>query len=202
MAVEVSIPANFVQTGWGTPSVCSRHGEPAVQTTKLRFISKPPPWAYILILAGVIVFVIVAAATRKTVQNQAWPFCARCKKQRAVGLTVGLSLVVVGLILWMVGVGAQSDAAGVGFLIGLLVFFAGALVAARSGRSALAGGVVTRDGQWVQFAKASEAFAGQAGAAQQAAAQQWAQRAAAQHPYGAPAYSAQQYPYQQPPSAF
>ena len=45
VAVEVRIPADYVSTGWGTPTVCARHGEPAVAHKRVKFPPAPaaPP---------------------------------------------------------------------------------------------------------------------------------------------------------------
>jgi hypothetical protein len=172
VAVEVRVPAQFVATGWGTPTVCTRHGEPAVEQKRVTFISRNPGWSYILLLVGVIVFVIVAAAIRKTVTAEAWPFCARCNEERKRGLTVGLGLVAAGVVAIAL-VGVLPDGPGsLSVLLGILLLVVGFVVAARGGNRALrAGGHVVDRGQTVQFDKADEAFAAQAGAAQQAAAQ-------------------------------
>jgi hypothetical protein len=178
VAVEVRIPAQFVASGWGTPTVCTRHGEPAVEQKRVAFISRNPGWSYLLLLAGVIVFVIVASAIRKTVTAAAWPFCARCTEERKRGLTVGLGIVAAGVVAIALA-GVLPDGPGaLSVAVGILLLVIGCIVALRGGsRTMRAAGHVVDRGQTVQFDKAHEAFAGQAAAAQQAA----AQHAAAQH---------------------
>jgi hypothetical protein len=172
VAVEVRIPAQFVATGWGTPTVCTRHGEPAVEQKRVTFISRNPGWSYLLLLAGVIVFVIVASAIRKSVTAAAWPFCARCNEERKRGLTIGLGILAAGVVAIALVAVLPSDAGGLAVFVGILLLLVGFIVAMRGGsRTMRANGHVTDRGQTVQFDKAHEAFAAQAAAAQQAAAQ-------------------------------
>src|SRR3954468_12509908 len=110
VAVDVRIPAQFVATGWGTPTVCTRHGEPAVEQKRVTFISRNPGWSYLLLLVGVIVFVIVAAVIRKTVVAESWPFCARCAEERKRGRTIGLGIAAAGVVAIAL-VGVLPDAA-------------------------------------------------------------------------------------------
>jgi hypothetical protein len=172
VAVDVRIPAQFVATGWGTPTVCTRHGEPAVEQKRVTFISRNPGWSYLLLLAGVIVFVIVASAIRKTVATPAWPFCAKCNEERKRGLTVGLGIVAAGVVaVALVGV-LPSDSGGLAVFLGIVLLLVGFIVALRGGNRAMrANGHVVDRGQTVQFDRAHEMFAAQAAAAQQAAAQ-------------------------------
>ncbi|MEV6852088.1 hypothetical protein AB0M88_52930, partial [Actinoplanes sp. NPDC051411] len=198
MSVEVLVPANFVSAGWGTPTVCARHGEPAVERKRTQFTSRRSGWLFLL---GAIVYY----ATRKTVSAPAWPFCARCTKEYTTKTAAGAGSFIAGILIW---VGSTqllpSDVAPIGTLAGLVLFIGGAVVIARGGRPAIAGGAVTGDGLAVRFARAHEAFAIQAAAAQQAAAQQYAtlqsypaQPFAAQpfvaQPYAAQPYAAQPY---------
>ena len=188
MAVEVRIPAQFVATGWGTPTVCTRHGEPAVEQKRVNFVSRTPGWSYVLLLAGVIVFVIVAAAIRKTVTASAWPFCARCGEERKRGLTVGLGIVAAGVLAFALVAVLPEDSGALAILLGIVLLLVGYIIAMRGGsRTMRANGHVTDGGQTVQFDRAHEAFAAQAFAAQQAAAQYpAAQYPPAQYPTGQP----------------
>ena len=179
VAVEVRIPAQFVATGWGTPTVCTRHGEPAVERKRVNFVSRTPGWAYVLLLVGVIVFIIVASAIRKTVATAAWPFCAKCNAERKRGLTIGLSILAAAVVAFVLAAVLPDSSSGLAILLGVVLLVVGYVVAIRGGSRAMrANGHVTDGGQWVQFDRAHEAFAAQAFAAQQAAAQQ----AAAQYP--------------------
>ena len=198
MSVEVFVPANFVSAGWGTPTVCARHGEPAVETKRIQFVSRTSPW---LFLAGLIIYFIVAAATRKTVSAPAWPFCGQCKKEQTTKTAVGWVSVVLGLPIWVISAQLPHGVAPIGALIGIVLFIGGFVVVGRGSRLAIAGGVVTNDGTAVRFAKAHEAFASQAAAAQQAAAQHYAaQQPYPAQPYPAQPFSAQPYPAQPYPA--
>jgi len=171
VAVEVRIPAQFVATGWGTPTVCTRHGEPAVEQRRVTFISRNPGWSYLLLLAGVIVFIIVASAIRKTVAVAAWPFCARCNEERKRGLTIGLGIVAAGVVAIALVAVLPDDTGVLAVFLGALLLVVGYIVAVRVSWTMRANGHVVDRGQTVQFDRAHEAFAAQAAAAQQAAAQ-------------------------------
>ncbi len=174
VSVEVYVPANFVAAGWGIPTVCARHGEPAVERTKVRFVSHTSRW---LILIGVIVYVVVMAVTRKTVVSPAWPFCARCKKEEVTRTLIGWASLIAGVLLWFASVQLLSRPAHVGALVGVVLLVGGVIVAGSGTRPSIAGGVVTDDGRAVRFTRAHENFASQAVAAQQAAAQHYAAQA-------------------------
>jgi hypothetical protein len=205
MSVEVLIPANFVSAGWGTPTVCARHGESAVEQRKTQFTSRRSGW---LFLMGAIVYY----ATRKTVTAPAWPFCAQCTREHSTKTAAGAASFIVGILIW---VGSTqllpTDVAAIGALVGIALFIGGAIVIGRGGRPTIAGGAVTADGHAVRFAKAHEAFAIQAAAAQQAAAQHYAaQQSYPPQPYpvqpfavqpGAGQAAADAYPPEQPPAA-
>ncbi|WP_205650291.1 hypothetical protein [Actinoplanes solisilvae] len=192
MSVEVRIPAHYVSSGWGTPTVCIRHGEAAVERKKVQFISPPPGWAYLLLLAGGLPFLIVVLAIRKTVEAREWPFCSRCQARRRKGLFIGLGIVAVGVLSIVLASAMPGDSAGLFMGVAPLLLLVGYIVSLRgANRMMLADGRVIEKGTLVQFRKADEAFATQAGAAAQtaaqhnaaqaAAAQAAAQQAAAQH---------------------
>jgi hypothetical protein len=179
VSVEVFVPANFVAAGWGTPTVCARHGEPAVVSKRIRFVSHTSAW---LILLGVLIYFVVVAATRKSVWSPAWPFCTRCEKERTTKLAAGWGSLLAGAALWVASTQLlPRGAAPIGALIGLVLFVGGAMVAGRGGRYAIAGGVVTDDGRAVRFPRAHETFATQATTAQQAAAHHYAAQPAPGH---------------------
>src|SRR5439155_4000528 len=173
--VNTQIPANWVAAGHGVPDVCSRHGEPAVDRRRVRFISRPPQWAYILIIFGAIVFVIVAAAMRKTVWAPAWPFCARCREYRKRMAGIGLGIVGLAVVMFIgsIAIGSansDSDTAGslaaFGVLLSIFALIAGLAVAVRAAAPAVAGGQVSQDGAWLLLPPAHEEFARRAQAIQ------------------------------------
>nr|WP_296068868.1 hypothetical protein [uncultured Actinoplanes sp.] len=166
-----------------------------------RFVSAIPGWSYVTILAGVIVFAIVVAATRKRVSAPAWPFCARCRSQHAKTLFIGFPLLAVGFVLALAAPSMSDDLSGPAFLVAFGAIIAGTVLLTRSAWAFIAGGRVVDKAQAVEFRRANEAFAAQAVAAQQAAAQHYAaQQAAAQH-YAAQQAAAQHYAAQQAAAA-
>jgi hypothetical protein len=208
-----AIPATWVAAGYGTPTVCARHGEPAQPRAKVRFISRPPAWSYILIIIGAVIFLIVVLATRKTVTAPAWPFCEKCRAMRSRLAMIGWSVAGAAVLLFIlaIAVAASSSSDAVGgiaalmFLLSFLAILAGGVVVGRSAWPAIAGGQVSGDGVWLQVTRPSPAFA-QAGAALQAQAQAAQAVQAAQPPayQQLPGYPQQQaYPqpqgYYQPP---
>lgn len=176
MAVGVRVPATFVATGWGTPKVCVRHGEPAMAHKRVRFISRVPGWAYALLIVGVLPFLIVVLATRKEVRAAAWPFCVQCAQQRKSRLLIGIVLLAAGFVGLLIVASLSGDAVSVLLLIAMIV--AGFIVVARGNRMVIAGGNVVSEGQEVEFAGAHQAFVAEVVAAQQAAAQYYAQQQA------------------------
>lgn len=207
LPVEVRIPAAYVSTGWGTPTVCARHGESAVAHKRAQFVSGVAPRAYLLVLLGVvglIVLAVIAGTTRKRATSAAWPFCRRCIGRRAKMLYLGAGLIVGGVALGVTSAAMSDDVISTGLLWGILVLIVGAIVSAKSSWAAVAGGRVVDDGQTVQFRRAQDAFAAQAVTAQQAAAQHYAAQHAAHavgpvpngHQYAAPEVAASAAPQQ------
>jgi hypothetical protein len=101
--MRTSIPANRVGAGQGLPPVCSRHGEPAVEFVRTRLQSRPPGWAYALLLLGALPYIIAVNATRKVVVAPFWPFCAQCKTFRVRRLIIGLLVMAAGVCLIFIG---------------------------------------------------------------------------------------------------
>jgi hypothetical protein len=203
-AAMTNVPVPWIAGGW-SPGVCSRHGEPAEIRGRTRFVSKAPGWAIPFILLGGIVYVIIVSAVRKTVQAPNWPFCDACKGLRTRRLLIGLGLLLGSLVLFLVGGSLANDdpEAPTGALMllgGGVAVIAGLIVALLSGRTAIARGVVSQDGAWLQFAGSHPRFDAEVAAAitkahelQAAAYQQWQAQAAAPPPQ-----YAQPTPYGQP----
>ncbi len=170
--MHASIPANLVGAGYLVPPVCSRHGEPAVKFAKTRMQSRPPSWAYALLIFGALPYLIAVTASRKTVIAPEWPFCAQCNTLRVRRLVIGLVVVAVGAALPFISAAAASTVAGqpnrtsgsiiaLGSLFGIFVLIGGAAVAVRSSRPALARAQVSRDGAWVEVRKPDGRFTAQ-----------------------------------------
>jgi hypothetical protein len=161
-ASDLVLPAEMVRTAAGLPAVCTRHGEPAARRTRTTFQSSPPPWAFILLVVGVLPFLIVTTAMRKQLVCAAWPFCARCVSSIrtlrwvSLGLILGAVAAVVGGIAL-----AGTDNALVPWLIllGLLLFVASLIVLTFTGPGRVARAEVTRDGFALLLRKAAPGFA-------------------------------------------
>ncbi|MEU4216018.1 hypothetical protein [Actinoplanes sp. NPDC026623] len=198
--MSIDIAAGLIPNGAGVPAVCSRHGEPAVLRKRVKFQSKPPGWAYALLIAGALPFLIVVLVMRKEVQAEAWPFCAQCQQMHKTRTLLGLAL-FLPLVLIFVLAFANPDGGGGPALVVLMfatIFgsIGGIVALARGGYRMLSQGFVARDGNSVGFAKAHPAFAAEARAAYDHAARQYAaQQAAYAQQY---AQQQQQYAQQQP----
>jgi hypothetical protein len=164
------IPSAWVAQGYGIPDVCSRHGAVAVQRKRVTFVSTPPGWSYPLLLFGIIPFMVVAALTRKSVTAAGWPFCARCKQTRTVLLGIGFALLVLCIVGLTVSIalasggpaGARSGPGVLGVLAIVMLAFVGGLLFVLAGTyQFLANAHVSRDGMWVQIARAHPRFAQQ-----------------------------------------
>ena len=175
MAVGIQIPVALVSSGWGTPTVCVRHGESATRHERVRFLSATSSWTYLTLLAGVLLFIIVSAVMRKRVAAASWPFCARCAEKRKILLQVGLGMIAGGIAVGLLlGAVLPADQTGLAVLLAVVVAVAGLIVVSRTGWTVVADGQVVPDGQAVEFRRAHETFASQAAASQQAAAQYYA----------------------------
>jgi hypothetical protein len=138
--VTADIPASLVSGGRGLPQVCVRHGEPAIQHSRVLFRSHPPRWTYLLILCGLLPFAIAAGALQKRVKATAWPFCRRCSRLRTSRLLAGTAMVVVAVLA--VGVLAavvpEGSAYGPPIVLAFLVLLiAGLGIAAAAGRNVI-----------------------------------------------------------------
>jgi hypothetical protein len=161
---SVKLPAAWAAAGGQhLPRVCARHGEPAVLGRKVALLSKPAPWTYLLLLAGVLPYAIAVMATRKTVNAPAWPWCPQCVADRKRKLGIGIGIMVPSFLLTYALVFAGQDAlgeiAGIGGLVFIVTGFAGAFIAVRGGANLISGANVSRDGRWIEVPKAHERFA-------------------------------------------
>lgn len=175
--MTVGIPAQLVTSGAGVPRVCARHGEPAVVTKRVQFRSYTPGWVYLLVVLGVLLALIVAAAVQKRVKAPAWPFCARCRASRVKRLLVGSGTVLLAVLVTVVFGTVSPHGSRYGGVLTLgviLLVVVGLGIASRASASVIALGHVSKDGSTVEIGRAHPRFAEEAAAAQQWAVQQWA----------------------------
>jgi hypothetical protein len=176
--MSVQVPAGLIASGEGIPGVCSRHGRESSRAAKCRFISRPPRWAALLILVGMLPYLIVVLALRKTVQAPYWPMCTECDGRRRKMLLGGFGGIAASVVLFVVAMALVTDTtttvteygyttteaspmAGFGFLLivlSLAAFIAGIIVAGQGTVLGTAQGLVTQDGMFVEFRKSHPSF--------------------------------------------
>lgn len=120
----------ILQTGAELPPRCVRCNLPATWAERIK-LSWNPEWIYLTILFSVIVVVLVAFFTRKTV-TVVMPLCEAHRHSRAVwrfvsGATVAAGLLMMGLG-WLIG----PDAGVVGLMLGILIALIGVVVSSRA----------------------------------------------------------------------
>jgi len=158
---DLYLPAAMVTSGGGIPAVCSRHGDPAVRGRRVQFISRPPGWAYLLLLAGALPFLVVGMVTRKTLAAPRWPFCNSCNNRirRSRLGALALLLACIAAIAATIWFGGQDPSlVAVGLILFLLLFLATLLVLISSDPTRVARAVVTRDGYALRVREVAPAF--------------------------------------------
>ncbi|MEV0460833.1 hypothetical protein [Catellatospora methionotrophica] len=182
--MQTLIPASWAAVGHGIPSVCSRHGLPATLRARTRFESAPAGWTYALIPLGLLVFLIVRAATRQVVDAPVWHYCDRCRSRRrqqrvwfALLLAAGFAIPVAAIVLE-----TGEPAAPILMAVALLTVIVGYVGLARARWEVIAQARVTRDGLWIAVRDAAPAFDAEFTAAIAAAQQYYADPAAPDGP--------------------
>ena len=176
----VVMPANFVSAGWGTPTVCARHGEPATEHRKVSFRSLVPGWVYLFLVFSPLIAVLAALLVRRRVRAGAWPFCPGCAalhaKRRKILLGI-LGLAAALILVALVMVDTSDGAMGIGLAVIILLIVA-AFTATRSRAGWIAAGYATADARAVEFRNPAPAFVEQVAAAKKAAADHYAEQPA------------------------
>jgi hypothetical protein len=164
--MPIQLPAAWVSAGHGVPTVCVRHGQPGTLRARTEFESAPARWSYAFIPLGLLIFVLIRAATRKRIDAPAWYYCDSCRSMRrvrrlawAVPAALGAGLLVYSFV---------EDPANpdpwlfIGGALGGLTGYLGLLTTTLA---AIARGRVSRDGQWIVVRRPAPAFAAAAEAA-------------------------------------
>lgn len=79
-AADVWLPPMMIEYG-DLPAICVRHGRSAVRFQKVTVHSRPPAWAYALLVAGLLIAALVMSAIRIDVTG-GWPMCDVCVARR------------------------------------------------------------------------------------------------------------------------
>ena len=174
--MQILLPASLVSSGEGIPTICSRHGRESTTASKCRFVSRPPRWTAVLLLAGALPYLIVVTALRKTVLAPYWPLCGACTQRKRSLLFGGLATLAGAVMLFVLGIflafritttdeygytTTTSSMAGFGLFLLFLSFIAfitGLVTTSMSTMMAVAGGAVTADGMFIEFRNAAPSF--------------------------------------------
>jgi hypothetical protein len=149
LAGKAYVPSAALAAGV-VPARCSRHGNPPAEGLKTTHWSKLPVWVYATMLAGLLIFVIVATVVRKSVVSRSWPFCAECLATRRRNLLLmWASLALIVPDLWLIANSSITDSGvfGIVLLVALFVLPVAALAfGGWASKPRLAGCEVTEDG--------------------------------------------------------
>jgi hypothetical protein len=154
------VEAGWIASGW-VPTACTAHQRPARVARKVSFISRTSGWVYLALLAGLLPFLIIVYATRRTVVALAWPLCDECvaHRRRWLGVMVGALIAIIPVALLGGLVPSGSHNGGLIVAITLAAFVGCPLLAAVAGilgsYSRLVRGTVTADGAVVAFPEGS-----------------------------------------------
>jgi hypothetical protein len=111
---------------------CVKCNEPAQDPTKVRTLYWHHPAIYLVILANLIVYVIVAMIVRKKADVDPG-LCVRHKKKRTLAITFGWFGVLVGIGSVFAAAASEEPSPGL-LLLGVLLFFVSILVGGRMAR--------------------------------------------------------------------
>jgi hypothetical protein len=158
----IYLPAALVQSP-DLPSVCSRHGRPAVATRKIAFHSRPPLWTALFLVFALLIALIVMVAIQKTIKAPAWRVCDACFADRSKRVLLGWLLllpapIVIGVLAANLPstTGSAEAFAIVALIVGCVL--AGFLVLSSSGWTQLFAGDVVTGGADLRLRKAHPAF--------------------------------------------
>jgi len=132
------------------PYVCIKTNKPA-DTWLHRRLYWHEPWIYVLVLAGVLVYAIVALCVRQTADIEV-PLChERIIRRRWIiagaWLSAGLGMVLI--VAGLANIQPGSNAGGIAFLVGLFTLLAGPIAGAIMARTVVPIRI-TRDHVWLK----------------------------------------------------
>jgi len=133
------------------PSRCVRCNEPSEEPTKSRRIYWHSPWLYLLILANILIYAVVAVIVRKKAVV-APGLCSAHKKRRRTGIAVAWTLLIAGLALMLMGIESGKAVVAV---VGLLLILVALLVSTNVTRIVRAKRI---DTQYIQLKGCGAAF--------------------------------------------
>jgi hypothetical protein len=133
------------------PNRCVRCNEPSQEPTKSRRVYWHSPWLYLLILANILIYALVALIVRKKAVV-APGLCSEHKKRRRIGIGIAWALLIAGFALMFTGIPTAKGAAVIG---GLLLIMVALLVSANVSRIVRANRI---DAQYVRLKGCGPAF--------------------------------------------
>jgi len=93
------IPAAPLSAGVPLPAACIRHGEPAVATRPVTFLSRTPAWVGLFIIFTIVVPIVLTLVLRKRVKAAAIPVCDECVADRSLRLRAMTAALVSTAVL-------------------------------------------------------------------------------------------------------
>lgn len=109
------------------PSRCVRCNEPSEEPTKSRKLYWHSPWLYLLILANILIYAIVAIIVRKKAVV-APGLCSDHKRRRRNAIITAWTLLIAGFALLSMGIAGKPLAAAGGLLLILAALIVSASV--------------------------------------------------------------------------
>jgi hypothetical protein len=154
-----------VATGWGIPTVCVRHGEPAAGQPRITFRTLVPGGTVLVVIAPLIMLIVVLATQRRVVAPT-WPLCARCLRLRNLRRVVTAALLGLAGALAVIAF-AVLDSWGSTVALAVVALVAGLWALSRSTTSRIANGYVDASGQALEFRRPHPRFVTLVAAAKQ-----------------------------------
>jgi hypothetical protein len=150
---DVWLPAGMVSFG-DLPPVCVKHGRHVAQMPRVAVYSRPPIWAYLLLVCSLLIGLIVILSIRVTITGP-WPMCQECiasreRRKRAVWISLGVMVAAVFLAFWQKW--------GWGLLIGLAAALAAMIFGVLCGWQYLTKATVDRNTNAIHVRRPSAAF--------------------------------------------
>jgi hypothetical protein len=153
---SVNVPTMWIAQS-SLPGICARHGGPATQGQRRKFYTRTSPWVLLLVPFTLLLALIVALATRETVEGQL-PACERCTRDRRRHIQTVWAGWLASLLVLVIGAANASSGTGGAFLLLWLALTAFMLYWSFAEQRYRVTGRLSKDRQWVELLGADRAF--------------------------------------------